>query len=226
MKIDPAFSAVHRLSDGTEVRVRLLRPSDRDKVAAGFRRLSPQSRYRRFFSPMPRLSERMLRRLTQTDDWNHLAIIAESAGENEAEALGVARYIRVQDAPETAEASVAVIDDMQRKGLGQLLLTTLVEAARERGINKFRASLLAENEAGKLLLQSLDEHATARIEDGLRVYELDLPGPSLEALFAAPIYRLFKLVAEGVQTVLRSLATPLKRGSRARPPRGTEESRS
>jgi GNAT superfamily N-acetyltransferase len=225
MRIDPAFSAVHRLSDGTEVRVRLLRPSDRGKIAAGFRRLSPQSRYRRFFSPMPRLSERMLRRLTETDDWNHLAIISESAGENGAEALGVARYIRLQDAPETAEASVAVIDDMQRKGLGQLLLATLVEAARERGITKFRASLLAENEAGKLLLQSLDEHATARIEDGLRVYELELPEPSPEALSAAPIYRLFKLVAEGVQTVLRSLATPLKRGTRARSPRGGGEPR-
>ena len=54
------------------------------------------------------------------------------------------------------------------------------------------------------LLHSLDEHATARIEDGLRVYELDLPEPSLEALFAAPIYRLIKLVAEGVQAVFGS----------------------
>jgi len=66
---------------------------------------------------------------------------------------------------------------------------------------RFRFSILAENEAGKLLLHSLDEHATARIEDGLRVYELDLPEPSLEALFAAPIYRL---VAEGVQAVFGS----------------------
>ena len=224
MRIDPGYSEVHRLTDGTEVRLRLLHAADREKLVAGFRRLSPQSRYRRFFSPMPRLSDRVLRQLMQTDDWNHLAIIAERAAEDADEALGVARYIRLQDAPETAEASVAVIDEMQRKGLGRLLLTTLVEAARERGIHKFRASLLAENEAGKLLLHSLDEHATARIEDGLRVYELDLPEPSLEALFAAPIYRLFKLVAEGVQAVVRSLTTPLKRGSRrpARSPRGAD----
>ncbi len=224
MRIDPAYSAVHRLSDGTEVRLRLLHASDRDKLVAGFRRLSPQSRYRRFFSPMPKLSDRMLRSLTQTDDWDHLAVLAEPVAPNGGEAIGVARYVRLPDAPDTAEASVAVIDAMQRKGLGRLLLTTLVEAARERGIHKFRASLLADNEAGKLLLQSLDEHASARIEDGLRVYELELPEPSLEALFAAPIYRLFKLVAEGVQTVLRSFATPLKRTSRARPRRGSGES--
>jgi len=204
MRIGSDYFEIHRLSDGTDVRLRLLRASDRDKLAAGFRRLSPQSRYRRFFSPMPKLSDRMLRQLTETDDWDRLAIIAEPIAEDDAGALGVARYARLRDSPETAEASVAVIDEMQRKGLGRLLLTTLVEAARERGIHRFRAIILAENEAGKLLLHSLDEHATARIEDGLRVYELDLPEPSLEALFAAPIYRLFKLVAEGVQAVFGS----------------------
>jgi len=220
MRIGSDYFEVHRLSDGTEVRLRLLRASDRGKLAAGFRRLSPESRYRRFFSPMPKLSDRMLRQLTQTDDWDHLAIIAEPMAEDGAGALGVARYARLRDSPETAEASVAVIDEMQRKGLGRLLLTTLVEAARERGIHRFRASILAENEAGKLLLHSLDEHATARIEDGLRVYELDLPEPSLEALFAAPIYRAFKLVAEGLQTVLRSLAIPVGASRRRAEPRG------
>jgi len=220
MRIDSGYCEVHRLSDGTEVRLRLLRASDRGKLAAGFRRLSAESRYRRFFSPMPKLPDRMLRRLTQTDDWDHLAVIAEPVTEDGA-ALGVARYVRLRDALATAEASVAVIDEMQRKGLGRLLLTTLVEAARERGIHRFRASILAENEAGKLLLHSLDEHATARIEDGLRVYELDLPEPSAE-LFAAPIYRVFKLVAEGLQAVLRSLAIPIgaarRRAGRPSPP--------
>jgi GNAT superfamily N-acetyltransferase len=219
MRIDPAYSAVHRLADGTEVRVRLQRASDRDKLVAGFRRLSPQSRYRRFFSPMPKLSDRMLRRLTRTDDWNHLAILAEPLAPSDGGALGVARYARSEEAPDTAEASVAVIDEMQRKGLGRLLLTTLVEAARERGIHKFRACVLADNEPVRLLLRSLDEHATARIEDGLHVYELELPEPSPEALFADPIYRLFKLVAESAQTVVRALTTPLKRGRKARPRR-------
>jgi hypothetical protein len=54
MRIGSDYFEVHHLSDGTEVRLRLLRASDRGKIAAGFRRLSPESRYRRFFSPMPR----------------------------------------------------------------------------------------------------------------------------------------------------------------------------
>ena len=112
MRIDPGYSELHRLSDGTEVRLRLLRASDRGKFAAGFRRLSPESRYRRFFSPMPRLSERMLRQLTQTDDWDHLAIIAEPVAGDGAAALGVARYVRLRDTPETAESSVAVTEKL------------------------------------------------------------------------------------------------------------------
>jgi GNAT superfamily N-acetyltransferase len=224
MRIDPGYSELHRLSDGTEVRLRLLRASDRGKFAAGFRRLSPESRYRRFFSLMPELSERMLRQLTLTDDWDHLAIIAERVAGDDATSLGVARYVRLRDTPDTAEASVAVIDEMQRKGLGRLLVTTLVEAARERGVHRFRASILAENEAGKLLLHSLEEHATARIEDGLRVYEVDLPEPLSEALFAAPIYRLFKLVAEGLQTVLRLVAIPIGASRRRAEPRGRRSS--
>jgi GNAT superfamily N-acetyltransferase len=197
--------------------VRLLRPSDREKLVAGFRRLSPQSRYRRFFSPMPNLSERLLRGLMQTDDWNHLAILAEPVGGGGGEAVGVARFVRLADTPDTAEASVAVIDAMQRRGLGRLLLTTLVEAARERDIRRFRAYVLPDNEPVKLLLRSLGDHTTARIENGLRVYDLTLPEPSPEALSADPIYRFFKLVAEGVGTAIRSLGIPLKRRARARP---------
>jgi hypothetical protein len=107
---------------------------------------------------------------------------------------------------------------MQRRGLGRLLLTTLVEAARERGIRRFRTYVLPDNEPVKLLIRSLDEHTTARIEDGLRVYDLALPEPSPEALSADPIYRFFKLVAEGVGTAIRSLSIPFKRRAQGRPP--------
>jgi GNAT superfamily N-acetyltransferase len=220
MRTDPDDSAIHRLSDGTEVRLRPLLPSDREKLRAGFRRLSPETRYRRFFSPMPKLSDAMLRRLTQTDGWNHLAILAEgpTADGGIDEILGVARFIRSSDSPEIAEASVAVIDAMHRRGLGRLLLTALVEAAHERGIRKFRAYVLPDNEPVKLLLQSFDEHASARIESGLRVYELALPEPSPEAVSADPMYRFLKLAAQGLETAFKALSGT-RSGRRSRRPR-------
>src|SRR5262245_28912252 len=81
LRITDGYSAVHKLSDGTATHLRLLRPDDRDRLLEGFANLAEESRYRRFFTPMPELPESVLRRLLEVDGWNHLAIAAESAGD-------------------------------------------------------------------------------------------------------------------------------------------------
>ena len=40
-----------RLRDGQQIEIRPIRPDDRGELAAGIKRLSPESRYRRFFTP-------------------------------------------------------------------------------------------------------------------------------------------------------------------------------
>jgi K+ transporter len=45
------------LRDGSRVHIRQLRDSDRQLLLRGFRRLTPESRYRRFLAPTPTLSE-------------------------------------------------------------------------------------------------------------------------------------------------------------------------
>jgi len=71
-----------------------LGPADREKLLAAFDRVSPESRYRRFFTVTPRLPEKLLRRLLDTDGWNHFAIGAETATEDptDAEGVGVALH--------------------------------------------------------------------------------------------------------------------------------------
>ena len=220
MRIGSDYFEVHRLPDGTEVRLRLLRASDRGKIAAGFRRLSPQSRYRRFFSPMPRLSERMLRQLTQTDDWDHLAIIAEPGAGDGAAALGVARYVRLRGTPETAESSVAVIDEMQRKGLGRLLCTTLIEAARERGIHRFRFSILAENEASSFARRARDR-AHRRRPSSLRARPSRAFVGSAVCRSHLPALQAGRRRSAGG---LRELAIPIGASRRRAEPRGPRSS--
>ena len=190
------------------MRLRLLRPSDRDALLAGFQRLSPESRYRRFLSPTPRLSKEMLRKLIETDDWNHLAIVAERVSKDSApaEGLGIARFIRLAEAPDTAEAAVVVDDAVHRRGLGRLLLLTLVEAARERGIKQFRAYVLPDNDPAQRLLRDLDAHVKARVEDDLRVFELPLPEATADVGATDLIYRFLRFAGEGVIMILRSLA--------------------
>src|SRR4051812_18947735 len=115
--------------------IRPLEPSDRDELAAGFRRLSPESRYRRFFAPVPELSRRQLDYLTNVDQHDHVALVAvdDATGAG----VGVARFVRT--GPGVAEPAVVVADDYQHQGVGAALLDRLVERAREEGVTRFVA---------------------------------------------------------------------------------------
>jgi len=207
------YSSTHRLADGTPVRLRLLRRADREKLVAAFDRLSPESRYRRFFTAMPRLPEKLLRSLLDIDGWNHLAIGAETVTTDpaEAEGVGIARFIRLKDEPAVAEAAVTVVDHMQRRGLGKLLVSALAQAARERGITRFRAEVLRTNEAMLALLRELDETARPVVDGSLATYDLALPQPPAEERMTDPVYGLLRLAAAGLQVVLRRLGHPAPR---------------
>lgn len=141
------------LEDGARILMRPIRPSDKEAIAAGFERLSPTSRYRRFFAPLTRLSAADLRYLTEIDHRDHEAIIAF---DERGDPVGVARYVRT-DRPDSAEVAVTVADDWQNRGVATAMLERLVERAREEGIDYFVALILAENEEAIELFRQLSE---------------------------------------------------------------------
>lgn len=142
------------LRDGTPVLVRPIQPEDKAQLAAGFQRLSEESRYRRFMAPVQQLDEEQLRTLTEVDYVDRFAWVAVRADRPE-EGLGVSRYVRVESEPDVAEVAVTVVDDYQGRGLGTLLLALLAAAARAAGIKRFRAYVLEENAPMIALLEDL-----------------------------------------------------------------------
>jgi GNAT superfamily N-acetyltransferase len=178
------------LRDGTPVLVRPIRPDDKDLVRRGFDRLSPASRYQRFLAPVDELTEAELKYLTEIDYLDHFAWAALRADRVD-EGMGVARYIRLKDEPEIAEAAVTVVDEYQGRGLGTLLLALLGAAALAAGIRFFRAYVLAENVPMRDLLDSLG----ARTEfDSPGLVRFDVPlDPQL--LPDSPAGRVLKAVA-------------------------------
>jgi len=140
-------SVPFQLADGTDVILRPVARRDREYFRVGLRSLSPESRYHRFFSCLPGLSRAQLRYLTEVDQLNHVAWVALTAEPTRATGLGVARFVRMPDQPAIAEFSFAVIDSMQRKGLGRALLAMLHLSAAERGVGILRATCLPENES-------------------------------------------------------------------------------
>jgi acetyltransferase len=140
------------LHDDHIVRVRPLRATDRTIYARAVMDLSPRSRYLRFFAPIPRLSERLLDQMTQTDGHRHVAYVALTL--DESTAVGVVRYVLSTDAPNAGEVAIAIADDWQRRGLGGQLLRQTTEHAHLAGLESLTATTLRENAGAAGLLQA------------------------------------------------------------------------
>ena len=120
------------LRDGATAHLRPIAPADADLMVSFYARVSEQSKYYRFFAPYPQLSDRDVARFTQVDYHDRLALIV-TVGD---EMIGVGRYERT--GRRTAEVAFLIEDAHQGRGLGQLLLEHLAQAARENGIARFR----------------------------------------------------------------------------------------
>lgn len=155
---------------GLVVRIRQARQVDESSLRAGFRHLSDESRYARFFTAVPELEGSLLRSLTDLDGHRRFAFAvfdpavpselpaSSSTGAIDGFGVGVARFIRSDAAEAVAELSIAVIDDYHGRGLGHLMLTGLLVAARHHGIDRLQAFVLTANVAMVHLLQSFGAH--------------------------------------------------------------------
>src|SRR3954452_21891497 len=155
------------LSDGSQIAIRPIEPGDRDAIAEGLRRLSPESRYRRFFAPVRELSDRDLDYLTRVDHRRHEALVALDA--DTGTGVGVARFVQTADG--AAEPAMVVADDWQGRGVAKALLEELVARAREEGARRFVAPVLAENVEAMRVLEQL---GTTTVRPMGREVELDI----------------------------------------------------
>jgi GNAT superfamily N-acetyltransferase len=152
------------------VTVRPIRPDDDVRLLRLFDRLSPETRYRRFFTPLTKLSRRTLAYLVDVDHDGREAIVA-AVGD---EVIGVARYDRSGHDPSVAEVAVVVEDAWQRHGVARRLFQELGGAALRRGIVYFTADVLPSNEAPVKLARTVAPLVEASFVDGDTHLEMPL----------------------------------------------------
>lgn len=181
------------LRDGTPVLIRSVIQADKALLKEGFFRLSRKSRHMRFFSEIHDLSDRQLRYFTQIDYSDHMAWIALDPSASGQQGLGVARYVRLDQNPRVAEAAITVVDSVQGRGLGTLLLGALSRSAVENGIDTFVAYVLAENERMLEIFRELGGHAEPE-PDGTFKVEVKIPN-NPQDYADTPAGRVFKAVA-------------------------------
>jgi hypothetical protein len=93
------------LRDGRHVRLREIRPDDRDEVRQAFDRLSGESRYTRFMSHVKELSPRVLERTVNPQSAQELGLVAQVDAPDGIDIVGGARYFVEADG-ETCEFAV------------------------------------------------------------------------------------------------------------------------
>ena len=139
--------------------LRPLEPSDRAEVAGFFQGLSPESRYRRFLSPKPVLSQRELTYLTVVDHrWGEALAALEP---RECAIVGVAHYGGEVGRPGVADVAVVVADEWQQQGIGTALGRSLIARARVNGFRRLTATTMWENRPARALLRGLGFYARA-----------------------------------------------------------------
>lgn len=154
------------LKDGTELRLRPIRPEDAPRLIDFYNRLSRHSAYQRFFSIMKRLPPDWARMLATVDYRRRLALVAERGPAGAPEIVGVGRYEPTED-PDTVEVAFVVQDGLQGQGLGAILLGHLLDAAEARGLRRFRAYVLADNRRMLDLLTRFTDVIELSIEAGV-----------------------------------------------------------
>lgn len=142
----PAWEADVVVADGGTMHLRPIMPGDAEALVAFHSQLSVRTRYLRYFSAYPTIPQRDLIRFSHVDHVNRVALAAWLGGE----IIAVGRFDRLP-APDPAvigslaEVAFVVADAHQGRGIGSVLLEHLAEIARELGIEKFEAMVLAEN---------------------------------------------------------------------------------
>ena len=126
--------------DGRIIRVRPVRPDDEDALLALHRRVSPRSRYLRFFSAGA-APQGEVRRLVRPASDDHLVLLVEDAGL----VVAVGSYERT--CATQADFALLVDDARHGEGIGTLLLEHLAAAARREGITELVGDVLAANAA-------------------------------------------------------------------------------
>lgn len=191
------------LDDGSPFVVRPIRATDGPALEKAFERMSPRSRYLRFFSARSRLGPELTEQLTDIDHDGHRAwVVADPTKQSEIdsdEGLGVAvaRLIDVEGEPGVAEAALVVTDGYQRRGFGKLLLELLVGTARDTGVEYLRFEILYENRGMRGLLAGMDAKKNTDLSDReVLVYDLPIDADDeSDGVALGALYEILRFIA-------------------------------
>jgi RimJ/RimL family protein N-acetyltransferase len=164
------------LRDGTPAYVWPMLPSDRAATAAYYEALGDLSKYHRFLSSVPRLSNQQLTHLVDdVDGVDHVALVLfVFDDEHHSEPAGVARMIRYAGDPTAADVAVTIREPFRGRGAATALLDQLL-VERPVGVSRLLTQVAVGNPAALRMLQRLGPTTVRLAGPGAYEVEVELP---------------------------------------------------
>ena len=167
------FEQLWPLRGGGEYIIRPIHPDDADMLQDLMKRLTPEARYFRFVSNMAELPPGMLSRFTLIDYDREMALCAvveeesiSDSGEKltKEKIIGVSRYITNPDQA-SCEFSLVVDGAYGGQGVGTRLMLSIMDVAREKGLQEIIGLVLTQNNGMLKLMRSLGFEVKAYAQD-------------------------------------------------------------
>lgn len=177
-RVSPRFTT----RTGRKVKLRLLRTSDAPLLIEFFRRMSPETRRRRFHTGLENISDEFLmhsaRELANVDNTTLagavIALYEEDGGEQIVGSVRLARPPQQPTSPE-AEAAIVIRDDFQGQGLGTEMMRRLVLLAKQMKVDTIVAIFQPDNEDAIRIFREINLPYTTSIEHGETILKLKMP---------------------------------------------------
>lgn len=143
------YRVTEQLRDQRSITVRAIRPDDKGLLREAFKELDEESIHTRFFAPKKELTEKELAWATEVDFIRNVALVVCIQEGDRERIIGGGRYLATagSDLPTSAEIAFMVEEDYHGLGIASILLKHLVLIARGKGISRFEAEVLPQNEA-------------------------------------------------------------------------------
>jgi acetyltransferase len=133
------------LRDGRAVHLRAMHPSDEAELLQAFDRMSPDARYMRFMRSVREPNRDRLRKALASFPESGDGVVATVPAADGIDIVGSAIFVIGSNAS-SCEFAINVAAGYGAAGLGGTLMTALVAAARQRGLEEMEGFVLAENQ--------------------------------------------------------------------------------
>ncbi len=164
------------LRDGRRALAWSVLPGDREAIREGYELLSPESRYHRFLSGVPHLTDQLLDHLVdEVDGVDHVALVLFVLDDdNLGVPAGIGRMIRYRDDPTCADVAVTVLEEWRGQGVATALLEELMRL-RPCGVTTVRTVVAEDNPPSLAMLRRLGPSTVSEAGPGRLDVLVELP---------------------------------------------------